>query len=213
MIKTLAKVREFVKSELQYETSGHDYTHITRVVNLAKLILKFEDADEELVLVAAYMHDILDDKVTTNPKEKRRKIQQKLEELNYSAEFIEHVFQIIDNMSFSANLVTKQKLSLAGQIVQDADRLDAIGAIGIARTFYFGGHFGEIIYDPQIMPRISMDKEDYRKKSTVINHFYEKLLKLVDQMNTDTAKKLAQSRQAVMLDFLTEFQAEWNGEK
>ncbi|MCT3400356.1 HD domain-containing protein [Lentilactobacillus hilgardii] len=212
MIRELRRIQEFVREELGYETSGHDYTHITRVVSLARTILKGEQADEQLVLVAAYLHDVSDDKVTTNPKAKREAMINKLREIGYDQIFIDKVFDIIDNMSFSANLKTKHKLSIEGQIVQDADRLDAIGAIGIARTFYFGGHFGEVMYNPHIMPRADMDKSEYRKRSTVINHFYEKLLNLKDQMNTPTAKKLAEHRQQVMLDFLHEFMDEWNGQ-
>ncbi|WP_283679369.1 HD domain-containing protein [Lentilactobacillus sp. Marseille-Q4993] len=213
MHKELRAIDEYVQSELGYETSGHDYTHIKRVVRLSERLLEGEQADEELVLVAAYLHDVSDDKVTTDPAKKRQAMKDKLTELGYSDEFTTKVFEIIDNMSFSANLQGKHHLSIEGQIVQDADRLDAIGAIGIARTFYFGGHFGEIMYDPRIMPRQEMDKSEYRKRNTVVNHFYEKLLKLKDQMNTETAKKIAANRQQVMLAFLDEFYDEWNGKK
>ncbi|EHO54281.1 HD domain-containing protein [Lentilactobacillus kisonensis] len=213
MIEGLRQIREFVEQQLEYETTGHDYTHIERVVKLAKLILKGEEADERLVLIAAYLHDVSDDKVTTNPEEKRKAITNKLKEIGSDDLFIKNVFEIIDNMSYSANLKTHHKLSIEGQIVQDADRLDAIGAIGIARTFYFGGHFGEMMYNPKIMPRKDMNKAEYRKRGTVINHFYEKLLKLKDQMNTETAKKIANHRQQVMLEFLSEFTDEWNGLK
>ncbi len=212
MIRELRRIQEFVQEELAYETSGHDYTHIMRVVSLARTILKGESADEQLVLVAAYLHDVSDDKVTTNPAAKRKAIVGKLTEIGYDEHFIGRVFEIIDHMSFSANLATHYQLPIEGKIVQDADRLDAIGAIGIARTFYFGGHFGEVMYDPHIMPRTGMDKAEYRKRGTVINHFYEKLLKLKDQMNTATAKKIAEHRQQVMLDFLHEFMDEWNGQ-
>ncbi len=213
MIRELRRIQAFVQSELGYETSGHDYTHIMRVVSLAKEILKGEQADEELVLVAAYLHDVSDDKVATNPAAKRQAIVDQLTEIGYDQAFIKRVFEIIDHMSFSANLKEKFQLSLEGQIVQDADRLDAIGAIGIARTFYFGGHFGEVMYDPHIMPRTNMDKSEYRKRGTIINHFYEKLLKLKDQMNTPTAMKIAEHRQQVMLTFLHEFMDEWNGQQ
>lgn len=213
MINGLRQIREFVQKELGYETTGHDYTHIERVVSLAKLILKGEDADESLVVIAAYLHDVSDDKVTTNPEAKRQAIVDQLKAVGYDDAFITNVFAIIDNMSYSANLKAHHKLSIEGQIVQDADRLDAIGAIGIARTFYFGGHFGEIMYNPRIMPRAGMDKSEYRKRGTVINHFYEKLFKLKNQMNTPTAKKIAEHRQQVMQDFVSEFVDEWNGSK
>lgn len=212
MIRELRRIQDFVKQELGYETSGHDYTHIMRVVSLAQTILKTEPADEQLVLVAAYLHDVSDDKVTTNPAAKRQVIIDKLIEIGYDQPFINQVFDIIDHMSFSDNLKHHYQLSLEGQIVQDADRLDAIGAIGIARTFYFGGHFGETMYNPHVMPRTNLDKSEYRKRGTVINHFYEKLLKLKDQMNTPTAKKLAEHRQQVMVVFLNEFMDEWNGQ-
>ncbi len=213
MINGLRQIREFVQKELGYETTGHDYTHIERVVSLAKLILKGEDADESLVVIAAYLHDVSDDKVTTNPEAKRQAIVDQLKAVGYDDAFITNVFAIIDNMSYSANLKEHRKLSIEGQIVQDANRLDAIGAIGIARTFYFGGHFGEIMYNPRIMPRAGMDKSEYRKRGTVINHFYEKLFKLKNQMNTPTAKKIAEHRQQVMQDFVSEFVDEWNGSK
>ncbi|MCW4399381.1 HD domain-containing protein [Lentilactobacillus parabuchneri] len=213
MINGLRQIREFVQKELGYETTGHDYTHIERVVSLAKLILKGEDADESLVVIAAYLHDVSDDKVTTNPEAKRQAIVDQLKAVGYDDAFITNVFAIIDNMSYSANFKEHRKLSIEGQIVQDADRLDAIGAIGIARTFYFGGHFGEIMYNPRIMPRAGMDKSEYRKRGTVINHFYEKLFKLKNQMNTPTAKKIAEHRQQVMQDFVSEFVDEWNGSK
>ncbi|KRM41894.1 HD domain-containing protein [Lentilactobacillus parafarraginis] len=213
MIKKLRQIRAFVQKELAFETSGHDFTHIMRVVSLARKILESETANDELVLVTAYLHDVSDDKVTTNPAAKRAKIRQKLVEIGYDDAFIADVFEIIDHMSFSANLQNAYQLSIEGQIVQDADRLDAIGAIGIARTFYFGGHFGEVMYDPRIMPRTNMDKAEYRQRGTVINHFYEKLLKLEDDMNTPTAKKIAAHRQKVMRDFLKEFVAEWQGER
>lgn len=213
MISGLRQIREFVQQQLGYETTGHDYTHIERVVSLAKLILKGEDADESLVVIAAYLHDVSDDKVTTNPEAKRQAIVAQLKNVGYDDPFIEKVFAIIDNMSYSANLKMHHQLSLEGQIVQDADRLDAIGAIGIARTFYFGGHFGETMYNPRIMPRKGMDKAEYRKQGTVINHFYEKLFKLKDQMNTPTAKRIAEHRQQVMQAFVNEFVDEWNGTK
>lgn len=213
MISGLRQIREFVQQQLGYETTGHDYTHIERVVSLAKLILKGEDADESLVVITAYLHDVSDDKVTTNPEAKRQAIVAQLKNVGYDDPFIEKVFAIIDNMSYSANLKMHHQLSLEGQIVQDADRLDAIGAIGIARTFYFGGHFGETMYNPRIMPRKGMDKAEYRKQGTVINHFYEKLFKLKDQMNTPTAKRIAEHRQQVMQAFVNEFVDEWNGTK
>lgn len=213
MISGLRQIREFVQQQLGYETTGHDYTHIERVVSLAKLILKSEDADESLVVIAAYLHDVSDDKVTTNPEAKRQAIVTQLKNVGYDDPFIKKVFEIIDNMSYSANLKTHHQLSLEGQIVQDADRLDAIGAIGIARTFYFGGHFGEIMYNPRMMPRKDMDKAEYRKQGTIINHFYEKLFKLKDQMNTPTAKQIAEHRQQIMKAFVNEFVDEWNGTK
>lgn len=213
MNANLRKIDEFVRGELGHETSGHDYQHIKRVVNLAKLIIEGEPANEELVLISAYLHDVNDDKVTDNPEAKKAEIKKLLSSMGYQDEFISSVFSIIENMSYSANLKSKHVLSLEGQIVQDADRLDAIGAIGIARTFYFGGHFGEIMYDPRIMPRKEMDKTEYRKRNTVINHFYEKLLKLKDQLNTNTATEIAERRQQVMFDFLAEFYDEWNGKK
>ena len=123
------------------------------------------------------------------------------------------VFAIIDHLSFSKNLSEKQVLSQEGQIVQDADRLDAIGAIGIARTFYYGGHVGNPMYDPELPPRTQMDAAAYRsERSTVINHFYEKLLLLESKMNTETGRRLARKRTAFMEQFLQEFFDEWKGQ-
>ena len=123
------------------------------------------------------------------------------------------VFAIIDHLSFSKNLSEKQVLSQEGQIVQDADRLDAIGAIGIARTFYYGGHVGNPMYDPELPPRTQMDAAAYRsERSTVINHFYEKLLLLESKMNTETGRRLARKRTAFMEQYLQEFFDEWNGQ-
>lgn len=205
----LSIVKEFAQNQLKNDKTGHDFNHILRVVKNAQLILAVESANSELVLVSAYLHDVFDDKLIEDPASKRQEVRQKLTELGYPSNFIDQVFEIIDNMSFSANLAQKKTLSIEGQIVQDADRLDAIGAVGIARAFYYGGHFGETMYDPEILPRQQMDKTAYRQPGTVINHFYEKLLKLKDQMNTITAQTIAKQRQRFMLDFLEKFKSEW----
>jgi len=208
----IANTYEYAKQKLSHDYSGHDIAHITRVVKLAEHIQKTEpEANLFIVTIAAYLHDVIDDKVIENVEKGRKELiefmqQQKIEELAQQS-----ILAIIDNMSFRKNLSTRQALSKEGEIVQDADRLDAIGAIGIARTFYYGGNKKHIMYDPNIEPRLNLSKEDYRKPTTVINHFYEKLLLLKDQMNTSEGKKLALQRHQFLLNFLKQFEDEWNG--
>ncbi|KRL05528.1 HD domain-containing protein [Liquorilactobacillus oeni] len=212
----LFAVHNFAKRQLGSDRSGHGFDHIERVVNMAKKILTKENADPLITLSAAYLHDVSDEKLFDDPEEQGQLILRLLTEHAFSPAQIEEITAIIKNLSFSKTLNNKtQRLSLAGQIVQDADRLDAIGAIGITRAIYYGGKHAETIYDPNIAPREKMTKEEYRNldNETIINHFYEKLLKLKDMMNTKTAKKIAAGRQKIMLDYLNQFKAEWSAEK
>ncbi|WP_220729990.1 HD domain-containing protein [Apilactobacillus zhangqiuensis] len=211
-METIDKLKQYVEQELGNDTTGHDYTHIQRVVALAKTIgEQTKDADLLIVLTAAYLHDVIDDKLVDNTYDKQKEVQSKLAKLDYTSSQIVEVMDIITHMSYSANLKHHYELTINGQIVQDADRLDAIGAIGVARAMYFGGHFGDTIYDPEQMPRNDMDKSQYREHTTVINHFYEKLFKLPDLMNTPVAKKMADRRSQYMHDFVREFKNEWQG--
>ncbi|WP_334351608.1 HD domain-containing protein [Companilactobacillus sp. HBUAS56257] len=211
----LQAIKDFSYQKMKKDTSGHNFDHIQRVVKTAKRLLNEEPANKLITLAAAYLHDVADDKLVSDPKELDLEIQKFLQTLGLTSDQIEKILFITRNLSFSKSLENRQKLSLEGQIVQDADRLDAIGAIGITRAIYYGGKHAETIYDPDILPRKNLNKAEYRNLSneTIINHFYEKLLKLTDMMNTPTAKKIAQARHQYMIDFLKEFKNEWNAER
>ncbi|WP_425483249.1 HD domain-containing protein [Lentilactobacillus kribbianus] len=214
MAVNLTLIKDRVQLAMKDDTTGHSFDHIQRVVNNAKMILaSLPDANAAIVYAAAYMHDLADDKLVADPVARKVEMQELLLTAGYSEDEANAVMDIIEKLSFSANLHHHQKLTLEGQIVQDADRLDAIGAVGITRAIYYSGHHGEKIYDPAIKPRKHMTKEEYRRPGTTINHFYEKLLKLADEMNTEPAKQIAQHRNQVMKDYLAEFKAEWNGER
>ncbi|WP_203642508.1 HD domain-containing protein [Levilactobacillus andaensis] len=212
----LAAVRQFSKSKMGNDETGHGFDHIQRVVGLADRISKsYPEADHLETLTAAYLHDVIDEKLVADTAAASEEVRQFLVDQKFTTAQIDTVFLIMDNMSYHKTLDgTAKPLPLEGQIVQDADRLDAIGAIGISRAIYFGGHFGEKIYDPAVKPRTEMTHAEYRNldNETIINHFYEKLLTLKDLMNTTAAKQLAEHRQQVMLDFLAEYKAEWNAE-
>lgn len=209
--KTIA----FVKSELENAEGGHDWFHIERVYKNALLIAKGEDCDILVVKLGALLHDIADSKFhngdeTVGPKKAR----QFLESENIDECTIVHVINIIDNISFKGGNVIKNFHSLELDIVQDADRLDAIGAIGIARTFNYGGFKNRAIYNPEIVPNLQMSMEEYKNSTApTINHFYEKLLLLKDKMNTKTGIQIAEERHQFMEVFLSQFYAEWDGEK
>lgn len=210
--QVIQNIEQWVKTELLNEKSGHDWYHIKRVTDLAKEILKYEDADSFTVIAAALLHDIADDKVTANVDASLERIRELLRNNEVADETIEIIIDIITTMSFKGG--TGKKLSYSeAQIVQDADRLDALGAIGIARTFQYGGSKGQAMYDPEIPVRDKMSFEEYRNgESTSINHFYEKLLLLKDKMHTRTAVKIAEEREAFMKHFLDTFFKEWDGE-
>ena len=205
----------FVKTTLSGAEGGHDWFHIERVWKNARLIAAKEQCDLEVVELAALLHDIADSKFYDGDEEiGPRKAKEYLESQNLDAEKIAHVIAIIENVSFKGghNLRTHESIEL--DIVQDADRLDAIGAIGIARTFNYGGFKNRALFDPEIEPNLKMTKEEYKKSSApTINHFYEKLLLLKDLMNTKTGKSIALERHRYMEGFLNQFFAEWNGEK
>ncbi len=211
----IQKTKEFVKKQLENAEGGHDWFHIERVYKNALLITKNETCNLEIVQLAALLHDIADSKFhngdeTIGPKVARNFLE--LEQVNKNT--IEQVILIIENISFKGGNFSKTFQSIELDIVQDADRLDAIGAIGIARTFNYGGFKNRAIYNPEILPNLSMTKEEYKKSDApTINHFYEKLLMLKDKMNTKTGKEIAQNRHDFMQSFLTQFYAEWEGLK
>lgn len=212
----LAAVRTFSQSKMGDDETGHGFDHIQRVVSLAdKLVQEYPEANHVLTVTAAYLHDVIDEKLVEDTAAASAEVRDFLTQQGFSTADSDTVFLIMDNMSYHKTIDgTAKPLPLEGQIVQDADRLDAIGAIGISRAIYFGGHFGEKIYDPAVKPRTSMTHAEYRNldNETIINHFYEKLLKLKDLMNTDAAKRVAEHRQQVMRDFLAEYKAEWNAQ-
>lgn len=204
----------FVKEKLQNAEAGHDWFHIERVYKNALLIASEEECDLTIVKLGALLHDIADSKFndgdeTVGPKVARAF----LESQNASEETIVHVISIIENISFKGGNFEKKFTSKELEIVQDADRLDALGAIGIARTFNYGGFKNRQLYNPAIPPKLNMSKEEYKNsESPTLNHFYEKLLLLKDKMNTPTGKKLAEQRHKFMEHFLAQFYAEWDGE-
>ena len=209
---TLENVKAFVKQKLSHDFSGHDMAHIERVVKLANKILNHQpQANAFIVLMSAYLHDVIDEKVIADVGNAINELQGYLRSLNLTTEEMRAIFDIIENMSYRKNLSQKTTLSLEGQIVQDADRLDAIGAIGIGRTFYYGGNKHNIMHDPNILPRTKLNEDNYKQPNTVINHFYEKLFLLKDMMNTQTAKQIAEQRHEILVKFVKQFEQEWLG--
>jgi uncharacterized protein len=204
----------FVKEKLQNAEAGHDWFHMERVYKNALLIASNEDCDLTIVKLGALLHDIADSKFnkgdeTVGPKVAREFLMSQ----KASEEIINHVVNIIENISFKGGNFEKKFTSKELEIVQDADRLDALGAIGIARTFNYGGFKNRPLYNPAIAPVLNMTKEQYKNsESPTLNHFYEKLLLLKDKMNTETGKKLSQKRHQFMEHFLAQFYAEWDGE-
>lgn len=212
--KILQEARDFVYAELKDEMSGHDWWHIVRVTNNAVEIATQEQADVFICELAALLHDIADGKLNENEDVGLQKVEQWLQNHQASDAEIAHVLDIISTMSFKGGHQQKNVSTLEGKIVQDADRLDAIGAIGIARAMAYSGHIGRPIHDPDLQPRENMTLEEYRAgKSSAIMHFYEKLLKLKDLMNTDYAKQLAIGRHHFLEEYLEQFYAEWDAKK
>lgn len=204
----------FVKKELSNAEGGHDWFHIERVYKNAILISETEKVDALIVSLGALLHDIADSKFhqgdeTIGPK----KAKEFLISENVPEEVINHIIQIIENISFKGGHKKQSFFSNELSVVQDADRLDAIGAIGIARCFNYGGYKNRKLYDPEIKPNLQMSPEEYKASTApTINHFYEKLLLLKDKMNTDTGKQIAENRHLFMIGFLNQFLGEWEGE-
>jgi uncharacterized protein len=205
----------FVKEKLENAEGGHDWFHIERVYNNAMNIAKEENCDETIVALGALLHDIADSKFHDGDETVGPKLAWEfLEKQNVSEDIIIHVVNIIENISFKGGNFERKFSSMELDIVQDADRLDAIGAVGIARTFNYGGFKNRPLYNPEIAPNLNMNKEEYKNSvSPTINHFYEKLLLLKDKMNTKTGKKIAEERHNYMEKFLEQFFAECNGER
>lgn len=201
------KTRDFVRATLENAEGGHDWWHIHRVWLNAHRIVEDEDADMLIVELAALLHDIADSKFHGGDEEIGPKTAGDfLRELNVDEDIISHVQQIIRNISFKSGFDQKTFHSKELEIVQDADRLDAIGAIGIARAFSYGGFKGREIFNPEVEPNPNMTKEEYKNSATPsINHFYEKLLLLKGKMNTKTGKKLAEQRHQFMEQYLQQF--------
>lgn len=211
-MELIHKTINLVKENLEGTESGHDWFHIERVWKLSLKIQEKEGGDKLIIELAALLHDIADPKFHNGDETLASKIVRNfLTEQNLDPSVMEKVIFIIENMSFKNRNDAPENLPLELKIVQDADRLDAIGAIGIARTFNFGGYKNNLMYHPDIKPKLNQTKEEYKKSNgTTINHFYEKLLLLKDLLNTDTAKNIANHRHQFMLQFLEEFYNEWN---
>lgn len=214
----LEMINRYMKDTLTKDNTGHSIDHINRVLALANKILAHEKkSDAFVVRAAALLHDVYDDKLYDSQEDilaAKNNMISFLLSIGVHPEMIEEITYIIDNMSWSKSLEGAQELNINGQIVQDADRLEAMGAIAITRAITYGAVKNRVLYDPEIQPHLPQNKTDYRnQKSTTINHFYEKLLLIQDKLNTDTARKISESRQQFMLSFLAQFKAEWELER
>ncbi len=208
------KTANFVKKKLDGEGSGHDWWHVYLVWQLAKKIGKQEKADMFVVELSALLHDIADWKFNNNDESVGAKIATEwLTKLHVEKHIIDQVNYIVGNVSFKGAGVDHTMMTLEGKVVWDSDKMD-IGAIGIARTFAYGGYKGRLIYDPRVKPKFHKNFEEYKKSnSPSINHFYEKILLLKDKMQTKTGRKMAIHRDKFLRTFLKEFFDEWNGIK
>lgn len=214
MIDNVNRLISKIKRHFENDFSGHDWHHILRVYRNAMYIQSVEGGDAEIVSLGALLHDISDHKMNggllNKGGEEAAKI---LREIGYDDDTIFKVAELVDNISYKGAQVEDKVISLEQQIVQDADRLDAIGAIGIARAFAYGGNRNRPMYTPEVGPVLHDSFEQYaHAKSHTINHFYEKLLLLKDRMHTATGKRMAEERHQVMEDFLAQFYKEWNAE-
>jgi uncharacterized protein len=204
----LKETERYIQNHFENEGSGHDWWHIHRVRNVALKLAETEGGDKFIVEMAALLHDLDDWKL--NIESEISKVEKWLDDLNISNYVRKEILEIIGQVSFKGAGVENKAISIEAKVVQDADRLDAIGAIGIARTFAYGGSKGRLIYHPDAKPKMHDNFEEYKKNTApTINHFYEKLLLLKNLLNTDSAKKLAEKRHGYMEDFLTQFYAEW----
>jgi uncharacterized protein len=209
----LQTAEAFVKAKLGQDSSGHDWWHIYRVLQTARKIATEERADLFVCELAALLHDVADEKLNADPAAAERELRGWLQASGAGAETTAHVLEIIATMSFKGGQRAPMR-TLEGQVVQDADRLDAIGAVGISRVFAYSGWKGRPIHDPSVMAREHMTVEEYRSgNDTAINHFYEKLLKLKGLMNTGYARQMAEERHRFMEHYLEQFYLEWEGKR
>ena len=207
----LKAMEQYAKRVLSSDVSGHDWSHIERVVNTTQTIAQAEGADLFICEAAALLHDVIDDKIVKDPAVALKELKEFLTSIELTSEQIDAIESIITRMSFK-NHKEQQELSLEGKVVQDADRLDGIGAIGIARVMCYSGSTGRPIHRPELKPREELTPEEYRNgKSTAIMHVYEKLLKLKELMNTDYGRELAKGRHAFLEMYLEQFYEEWEG--
>lgn len=210
--KLIEQTKKYVEDFFKGDSSGHDYYHTLRVYNLAKTISEKEGGNQEIIVLAALLHDVDDYKIIGENGIPFYNAKTFLKNNNVDEDKIVEICNVISTISFKGT-DTVAPTSIEGKVVQDADRLDAIGAIGIGRTFAYGGKVGRPMHNPDIKYNENMTAEQYYKNvGTSINHFYEKLLKLKELMNTETAKKMAESRHIYMENFLNEFYKEWAGE-
>lgn len=213
-LEILQKTAQYVEEKLAGEGSGHDWWHIVRVRQMAERLALEEGADSFICQMAALVHDLADEKIAGSEEVGLAEVRDLLTRLGVSDQQLKDILAIIQGISYKGGTLRDYPLSLEGKIVQDADRLDAIGAIGIARTMAFSGNKQRLIHDPNVAVRKQMTLEEYRSnQGTAISHFYEKLLKLKDLMNTETAKTLAQGRHDFLELYLEQFYAEWEAER
>lgn len=211
--RILEAASEWVRAKLGQESSGHDWGHIDRVVRTARTIAEAERANAFVCELAALLHDMADEKLNDDPAAAQRELEGWLANSGVSKEDAAHILEIIDTMSFKGGSRPPMR-TVEGRVVQDADRLDAIGAVGISRVFAYSGAKGRPIHDPDVAAREAMTEEEYRSgRDTAINHFYEKLLKLRGLMNTDAGRAMAEERHRFMETYLEQFYAEWDGRR
>lgn len=212
----LELIRDYAKKKMKYDATGHDFWHAERVAKLALAMYENEanflnEKRMYIIEAASYLHDTIDDKLVVDTNESIKEVTKLLKKAGAAKELNERILYIMEHISFSKNIAKQYELPIEGQYVQDADRIDALGAIGIARAFAYGGHANDEIFNPAITTVDLESKEQYRKrKSTTINHFYEKLLKLETTMNTIIGRKIARERTERMKIFLSDFMREWS---
>lgn len=210
----IEKTINFVKAKLKDFEGGHDWWHAYRVWKMSIVLAEGEKIDSNVVQLSALLHDLVDKKFPDHDSnDGEKEIIQFLKEGGVDQERLSHILHIVNNLSFKENKTLQHKQSKEFMIVQDADRLDALGAIGIARAFNFGGYRGREIYNPGIEPRLNMSSDEYKKhEGPTLNHFYEKLLRLKDLMNTEKAKIIAEGRHRFLEEYLKQFLREWDVE-
>lgn len=214
----LAKITSFVKQQLKDEKTGHDFYHGRRVANLASQMYLQDNPDARpnsrmvaIIKAGGYLHDTIDEKICADPEAVIAQIKQLLPQAGFTELEVQDILFTIQHMSFSQNIEHHYQLPVSGEYVQDADRIESLGAMGIARAFTYGGAHGNVIYDPEIKPQKLVSHDQYREHTeTTINHFYEKLFQLEDLMNTAGGKKEAHRRTEFMRNFVKEFMAEWD---